>query len=65
MNLEEAEMCVLDIKKASHDPERAHSKEDDLHIAVLKAIVEGHKDVAQLARIALETLDIEFSRWYA
>ena len=48
------------------DDEALHSKEDNLHIAVLKAIADGSaKDPVRCAKAALETLDFDFSRWCA
>lgn len=48
-----------------HDPEKAHGLEEDLWRDVLKAIEEGHPFPRTLARLALETQDIEFPRWGA
>ena len=46
------------------DPERAHAMADALHERVLRAIADGCTgDPAVLASIALDTEEIEFSRW--
>lgn len=51
---------------ALHDSESAHADEDRLHSAVLHAIADGHcDDPAALARAALATEELTFSRWYA
>jgi hypothetical protein len=49
----------------SRDDEIAHSLEDDLHLAVLKAIADGHADAAELARVAAGTATMNFARWCA
>lgn len=53
------------IKAQANDDERAHSLEDDLHVAVLTAIAGGVGDPRALAREALKTKDIKFSRYCA
>lgn len=48
------------------DPEVAHSLEDDLHGAVLKAIAEKRtQDPQGIAGAALRTLSSDFARWCA
>jgi hypothetical protein len=47
------------------DPESAHISEDELHVDVLRAIADGAPDAAELAKAALHTLTLGFSRWYA
>lgn len=47
------------------DYERAHSKEDELHVYVLREIANGHPDSFALAREALKSCEIEFSRYCA
>jgi hypothetical protein len=48
------------------DSEGAHSGEDELHKEVLAAIAEGAaEDPREMARLALTTAEIDFSRWYA
>lgn len=42
---------------------QAHAEEDALHQGVLRAIAKGAPDGAELARAALQTLSIAFSRW--
>jgi hypothetical protein len=47
------------------DYDRAHRLEDYLHQKVLKAVVEGHPDAIELARKALTSHHIIFSRYYS
>lgn len=56
---------VEEVKAVRLDDEAAHSKEDVLHEMVLRAIAEGAKNPRKLAREALKTLDIQFSRYCA
>jgi len=54
------------IQAVASDDEAAHSKEDELHQAVLDAIANGECELPSVAaRIALETLKIKFCRWCA
>lgn len=53
------------IAAVSHDAERAHSEEDELHLAVLRAIADGAPGAADLAREALRASELSFSRWCA
>ena len=47
------------------DDPRAHVMEDLLHETVLREIAEGNaEDPAGMAAAALQTGEIEFSRWY-
>lgn len=52
------------ITQLAGDGEAAHSIEDQLHQAVLRAFARGVNDPA-LAAAALTSLTIEFSRWCA
>ena len=56
---------VEEVLLASHDPEVAHSKEDELHRRVLREIANGADDPMALAEEALQTLRCGFARWYA
>ncbi|ERL64032.1 hypothetical protein [Schleiferilactobacillus shenzhenensis] len=53
------------------DDEEAHAAEDNLHVAVLEIVSRMFVDgtdplmVTEMARTALETLDLPFARWYA
>lgn len=47
------------------DPEVGHEDEDNLHHAILLEAVKGNPDVAQMAKEALKTDELTFSRWYA
>ena len=61
----EAEHYIRKLRAMSNDPEAAHSMEDKIHIAALKAVVEENPEAKAIARIALETLKLHFSRWCA
>lgn len=53
---------------SNSDPEALHGLEDDLHLAVLRAIALGDLQGADAARAALyasSTADIKFPRWMA
>ena len=65
MTLEEARARVELIRAIAGDDERAHSEEDKLRADVLRAIMFGCEQPAMLAKVALETGDIEFARWCA
>jgi hypothetical protein len=52
-----------EISSASSDA-AAHAEEDELHVMVLRAIADGAERPGELARAALETSSIDFSRWY-
>ncbi len=47
------------------DDEGAHAEQDVLWRYVLEAIANQRVAPAEAARIALETRDIKFSRWYS
>lgn len=49
------------------DHQTAHGNEDSLHRDVLRTIADGKNidPASDLARAALETYSIKFSRWYA
>jgi hypothetical protein len=66
MNIVDILVRVQEIRANSDDPEMAHGQEDDLHQDALHAIAEGNYEetAADLARAALQTLEIKFSRWY-
>jgi hypothetical protein len=54
------------INAESCDDEQAHCDEDILYEDVLRAIADGTAEDPKLcAFVALSTLEIEFSRWYA
>ena len=60
---------VAEIAKIAGDDERAHSKEDELHVAVLREIAYNVRltgdEAGVLAAEALRTTEIEFERWCA
>ena len=65
MNLEDVKKAVLDIDARKGDDESAHSAEDDLHQNVLREVAICNPESIEMAKEALKTLDIKFSRWCA
>ena len=66
MTVDEIKAAVTKIEGLTHDDEAAHAEEDDLHVAVLKAIADGKcADPAACAREALKTTEMKFARWLA
>ncbi len=65
MDVDEVRERVAEIAKKAGDPEVAHIAEDTLWLAVLQNIAESDCEHAELAREAIKTDDLEFSRWYA
>lgn len=69
MTTEEAKKRLEEIRVLAEgevDYESAHKKEDRLHRDVLTAIAEGRCDnPAECAAIAMQSWQIEFSRWCA
>lgn len=58
------ELCRL-VRLAARtdcDDEKAHAYEDDMLVAVLTAIANGAPNAPELAREALRTQDLNFSR---
>ncbi|MBD0888705.1 hypothetical protein GRI01_00410 [Lactobacillus gasseri] len=57
---------VKEIKEEQSDPEVAHLLEDNLYEQVLNEIAFGKcSNSKKIAKEALKTKDIPFSRWYA
>ena len=66
MTIDEVRKTILEINEVRRDDERAHSREDDLHTDVLRAISAGTaENPREMARLALTTEAIEFHRWCA
>ena len=67
MTIDEAKEIVRAIERKKNDDEVAHSKEDSLRAGVLEEIAAGcsRETAIELAKIALSTDDIDFSRWCA
>lgn len=63
MNLKEVKEAVNNIKESVIDFEGAHELEDDLYEAVLKEVVSGNPESKEMARIALQTREINFPRY--
>jgi len=65
MTIDDVKLAIEEIRRHSEgpgrDPERAHSLEDELWFGVLTELSEHHA----IAREALKTKDISFSRWCA
>lgn len=62
--LEEIESAAT----VQYDDEAAHAEEDDLHREVLAAISLGvisGDDAVECATLALQSLSMNFARWYA
>lgn len=64
MTVEDVLKRVEAIKNIAGDDECAHSAEDSLWEDVLVAIAQGAPNAQELARVALNTTDIELERWY-
>lgn len=65
MNVDDIRTAVGAVRAVAHDDEVAHSQEDALLWRVLEAIAAGADNPAEMAREALKTAEIKFSRWYA
>lgn len=65
LTLAEIEQKAAEIEAAAHDPESAHSLEDELREQVLQTIADGCADPQALARAALKTRELDFERWCA
>jgi hypothetical protein len=63
ITLSQAAADLAHIRAVVKDPGHAHTLEDALHRAVLKAIRDGSPDSQELARIAVSTGELKFSRW--
>jgi hypothetical protein len=62
----EVEQVLATIDLVKWDDEVAHSYEDDLHRAVLRAIATGRAtDPVAVAEAALRTVGVDFARWCA
>jgi hypothetical protein len=65
MTPDEVRERVAAIRNRAHDPEGAHADEDNLWMDVLTAISGGADNPADLAREAVKSNEIDFTRWYA
>ena len=65
LTVEEVRLLVDGVRLAADDDERAHSLEDDLRFRVLTEISIGSPFARELARVALQTQSINFTRWCA
>jgi hypothetical protein len=62
MTINDIRLAVQKIRECADDDEMAHSKEDDLYIAVLKAIADGKAGPRHAAE-ALKAQAIDFARY--
>ena len=69
MKADEVRARIKEIRRRGideRDDEAAHGEEDDLRADVLRYIAEAAPEpFAELARLALSTDDLDFSRWCA
>jgi hypothetical protein len=65
VNPADVEARLAEIVAQSDDNERAHVLEDDLWLNVLLAIARGSDEAQEMAKLAVTSRDIEFSRWYS
>lgn len=65
MTLEQVQGRVESIRSGIHDNESAHAEEDSLWEDVLEHIAKGGRNAKAIAAAALETRNIDFTRWYA
>jgi len=65
VDLEYIKERVALVELAKDDPESAHIVQDDLWYSVLVAIAEGTENASELARAALQVIDIDYPRWHA
>jgi hypothetical protein len=65
VNISDVKNRVDAIREIAGDPGRAHAMEDDLYVDVLREIANGggQTRMLALARQALRSQDIGFSRW--
>jgi hypothetical protein len=66
LTIAHVEEMLRTIRDIAGDDEAAHSKEDDMHQLVLRAIADGKcEDPRECARVALKSQEIDFARWCA
>lgn len=66
MTIDEIKKRINEIRERSGDDESAHGLEDKLYYDILVSIADGSTDDAQgIAREAIKTQAIRFSRWCA
>lgn len=70
MTLDEAKSLRAQVRQLAEVPDEvdAHLREDQLHVGVLREIVENEcltvLQIRQLAAVALSTECLDFQRWY-
>ena len=68
MSIDELKKRVEDLEEQqskSWDPEHFHSLEDAIWQNTLEAIADGAPNAQALAKVALQTTELDFERWYA
>lgn len=69
MNIEQCKRAVECVRRIATtgicDNELAHKVADHVQRNVLRSIAQGEPNAAELAREALKTEEIKFTRWYA
>lgn len=65
MTVDDVNVAVAHIAATAGDAEAAHSDEDRLYLSVLREIAARStcKESRALARAAIKTQDVKFSRW--
>lgn len=63
MTVQDIEQRIEEMK--TYDDEVAHRSEDAMREEVLEAIANGAPNAAELARAALKSSELDFSRWTA
>lgn len=66
MTVDDVRKAVEEIRKSINDDEKAHILEDALYQDILESIADGTaENPAEMAKEALKTGTLDFSRWYA
>ena len=63
--MEELKKMLKQIKAVQNDDEHAHILEDSMRQYALKLISNDHPESVKIAKLALSTSKLEFSRWCA
>lgn len=65
INLNYVKQKIKNIKAIKDDAEMAHITEDELYETVLKEVVKGNPEAVAMAKVALTSQKIGFSKWYS
>ena len=63
--MEKLKEMIENIIEERRDDERAHSLEDTMRAYALELIAKKHPASAEIAKLALSTSKLKFSRWCA